>query len=131
MDGTSRRVLHSTSLTDPYGLALDIDTQTLYWADISRNVIERSNTDGSNRFTLTTRTIIDPYFLTYYDGFLYWGDFSYNRMLFTNVSSPMNGMFFGNSLGSDVYGIQVVSPDKQRQGEMLAWSKIKDSQAEN
>ncbi len=116
MDGTSRRVLHSTSLTDPYGLALDIDTQTLYWTDISRNVIERSNTDGTNRLTLTTSTISDPYFLTYYDGILYWGDLGYNRLLVTNVSSPTSGSNFGIALGSDVYGIQVISPDKQRQG---------------
>lgn len=116
MDGTSRRVLHATSLTTPYGLTLDIDTQTLYWTDYSRNVLEKSNTDGTNRAILTSVSIVDPYFLTYYDGNLYWGDWSSNRMLTTSVGFPNNVVDFGTSLGSDVYGIQVISPEKQRQG---------------
>ncbi len=113
MDGTSRRALHSTNLNNPYGLTLDIDTQTLYWTDYSRNVLERSNADGTNR---TNRMISDPYFITYYDGNLYWGDWSYNRLLTTPVSSPNNVRFLGSSDGTDVYGIHVISPEKQRQG---------------
>lgn len=116
MDGTSRRALHSTSLTTPYGLTLDIDTQTLYWVDYSRNVLEKSNVDGTNRVLLTNRMISDPYFLTYYDGRLYWGDWAYNRLLSTPVSSPNDVVFFGGSLGADVYGINVISPEKQRPG---------------
>ena len=116
MDGTSRRVLHATSLTNPYGLTIDIDTQTLYWTDYSRNVLERSNVDGTNRVTLTNRMILDPYFITYYDGRLYWGDWAYNRLLTTSVDSPNNVAYLGSALGSDVYGIHVISPEKQRQG---------------
>ena len=116
MDGTSRRALHSTSLSNPYGLTLDIDTQTLYWTDYSRNVLEKSNADGTSRAILTNRRISDPYFLTYYDGNLYWGDWAYNRLLTTSVSSPDNVEFFGRSIGTDVYGIHVISPEIQRQG---------------
>ena len=116
MDGTSRRAIHSTGLTLPYGLTLDIDTQTLYWTDYSRNVLEKSNADGTNRVTLTNRMISDPYFLTYYDGNLYWGDWAYNRLLTVSVSSPDNVGFFGGSIGADVYGIHIISPEKQRQG---------------
>lgn len=116
MDGTSRRVLHANSLTNPFGLTLDIDTQTLYWTDVSRNVLEKSSTDGTNRVTLTNRMVLDPYYLTYYDGNLYWGDWAYNRLLTTPVDSPMNVDFFGTALNADPYGIQVISPEKQRQG---------------
>lgn len=116
MDGTSRRIIHSTSLTSPYGLTLDIDTQTLYWSDYSRNVLERSGVDGSNRVILTNRLISDPFYLTYYDGRLYWGDWAYNRLLTTPVSSPNDVTFFGASLGADVYGICAISPERQRQG---------------
>ena len=117
MDGTSRIALHVTSLTTPYGLTLDTDTQTLYWMDYSRNVLERSSVDGTNRATLTTTMIVDPYFLSYYDGNLYWGDWSYSRLLTTPISSPNNVAYFGNSLGSAVYGIHVISPEKQREGQ--------------
>ncbi len=115
MDGTSRRVLHSTGLTLPYGLTLDIVTQTLYWTDISRNVLEKSNADGTGRVVLTSRMILDPYFLTYYDGNLYWGDWAYNRILTTATISPNNVTFFSGGL-SDVYGIHVIASEQQPQG---------------
>ena len=121
MDGTSRIALHVTSLSAPYGLTLDIDTQTLYWLDYTRNVLERSSVDGTSRVALTSRMIADPYFVSYYDGNLYWGDWSYNRLLTTPVSSPNNVAYFGNSLGSDVYGIHVISPEKQREGQSHTW----------
>lgn len=116
MDGTSRTVIHSTGLTLPYGLTLDIGTQTLYWTDYSRSVIEKSNVDGSNRAILTNRMILNPYFLTYYDGNLFWGDWTHNRLLTTSVNSPDNVRFFGSLLYADVYGIQAISSDKQRPG---------------
>lgn len=115
MDGTLRIALHTTSLTTPYGLTLDIDTQTLYWMDYSQNTLERSNADGTNRTRLTSTMIADPYYLSYYDGNLYWGDWSYNRLLTTSVAFPNRVTFFGTSAGSDVYGIEVVSSQKQRE----------------
>jgi len=117
MDGTSRIALHFTDLNNPYGLTLDIDTQTLYWTDYSRNVLEMSNADGTNRVILTRSMIYDPYFITYYDGSLYWGDWGYYRLLTTRVDNPNNVQYFGPSLYNYVYGIQVISSDKQRQGQ--------------
>ena len=116
MDGTARTAIHSTSLTNAYGLALDIDTQTIYWTDLSRNVIEKSNTDGTNRVIVTNRMLSDPYFITYYDGILYWGDFGYNRLLSVPLNSTNSVGYFGRSAGADPYGIQIITPDKQRQG---------------
>ena len=115
MDGTSRVALH-TNLNNPSGITLDIDTQTLYWTDISANRLERSNTDGTDRELLTTTLIVDPYFITYYDGRLYWGDWYYNRLLSTSISNPSGVSFFGPSQGTDTYGIQVVAPERQRVG---------------
>lgn len=117
MDGTSRIAIHGTSLSTPYGLTLDIFSQTLYWMDYSRNRLEMSNVDGTNRVTLTTRMISDPYFLSFYEGNLYWGDWAYNRLLTTSVSTPNNVAYFGSSVGSDVYGIHVIAAENQREGQ--------------
>ena len=117
MDGTLRIVLHGSSLSTPYGLTLDIDTQTLYWMDYGRNILEKSSVDGTNRTILTSRMISYPYFLSYYDGHLYWGDWGYNRLLTTSISSPNNVAYFGSSVGSNVYGIHVISPEKQHDGQ--------------
>ena len=120
MDGTARTALHTSSLVSAYGLTLDIDTQTLYWTDLSRNVIEKSSIDGTNRATVTNRMLSDPYFITYYDGILYWDDWGYNRLLSTPLNSSNSVSYFGQNLGTDAYGIQIITPDKQRQGKLLA-----------
>ena len=43
MDGNSRTVIHSSGLSNVYGLTLDYQNQTLYWVDYSNNRIERSS----------------------------------------------------------------------------------------
>lgn len=116
MDGTSREVIHDTNLTLPYGLTMDIGTQTLYWTDLSLNVIEKSNTDGTGRAILTRNMILDPYYLTFYDGHLYWGDHAYDRLLTLSVSSPDDVKFFDTNRYDNIFGIQIISPLNQRQG---------------
>ena len=116
MDGSSRTVIHATNLTNPYGLALDIGTQTIYWTDYGRDVLESSRVDGTDRKILTLRMLLDPFYLSFYDGKLYWGDLSYNRLLTTPISSPDNVAFFGNYHYYDFYGIQVISHDLQQEG---------------
>ena len=116
MDGSSRVILHSTNLRDTYALTIDIEHQFLYWADYSLNTIERSNVDGSNRVVLT-RSIRDPFCMSYYNGRLYWGDLYYNRILTGPANSPGSGTYLGGSVSYDVYGLQVISRDLQPIGE--------------
>lgn len=116
MDGTSRVVIHVTNLTSPYGIALDIGTQTLYWTDYGRDVLESSSVEGTNRKILTSRMLLYPFYLSFYDGNLYWGDLSYNRLLTTSISYPDNVAFFGSRHPYDFYGVQVISSELQPEG---------------
>lgn len=116
MDGTSRVVVHAANLTYPYGLALDIGTQTLYWTDYGRDVLESSSVDGTDRKILTSRMLLYPYYLGFYDGNLYWGDLSYNRLLTTSISAPDNVAFLGSYHYYDFYGVQVISSALQQKG---------------
>lgn len=117
MEGSSRTALHSTNLQTPYALTIDYTTQTLYWADYTLNKLESSNTDGSNRRLLTTN-IRDPYAMTFFDGRLYWSDWSYNGIYSTLTSSPsrVTSLLY---LGVDPYGIQVVDRDIQFEGNCV------------
>lgn len=115
MDGTGKTILHDTSLTAPYGLTLDYDTQTLYWTDYSLNKIEKSNADGSNRALVTTSLVNDAYSITFFDGRLYWTDFSYNRILTSPVNSPRPA-YLTDSL-NDIYGITAITEDRQPIGK--------------
>jgi integrin beta 2 len=53
LEGTNVEVLHSNNIVNPHGLALDIKTQTLYWANRgSFQRLESSNVDGTNRMVI-------------------------------------------------------------------------------
>ena len=117
MDGSpqSQAILHDTTLSQPFSLTLDYDNQILYWADYSRNRIEKSNADGSNRQLVTTSLVNDAYGMTYFDGRLYWTDLAYNRILTLPVTSTTSSYLTG-SFG-DMYDIKVTTEERQPLGE--------------
>lgn len=49
MDASNRLVIISSNLTWPNGLAIDYESQRLYWADAGMKTIEYASLDGSNR----------------------------------------------------------------------------------
>lgn len=115
MDGTSRMVLHSTGLSTVYGLTLDYDNQVLYWCDYSGNRIESSFTNGSNRVVVASSGIIDPFGITFYDGRLYWTDWTQHGIHTLEVNAPSN-VSRVLSTSQDTYGIQVVTTERQPEG---------------
>ena len=120
MDGTSRSILHSTSLSQPYCITLDYDTQVLYWADYALNKIEKSNIDGSNRQLVTTALVNNAYSITFFNGRLYWTDLLYNRILTypTTASGSATTTYLSSSIG-DMYGIQVFAEERQPKGTLI------------
>lgn len=115
MDGNSRMVLHNTDLSDTYAITIDYENQVLYWADYTLNKIERSDTNGSNRVTLTS-SVRDPFSITYYNERLFWGDNTLNKILSGTANSPGSGTYVGGSVSYDAYGIHVISRDTQPLG---------------
>ena len=119
MDGSARTVLHSTGLSTVYGMTLDYDSQILYWADYSNNRIESSSTDGSHRVVLTSSGIADPFSITFFDGNLYWTDWSEHRIYTLSVDSPSTISPVTNNLGQDLYGIHVITKQRQPEGNQM------------
>ena len=115
MDGNNRTELHSTNLQTPYALAIDYESQTLYWADYSLNRLERSDTDGSNRRLLTTINIQSIHALDFSAGNLYWTDWQFNGIHTTPSSAPSNATYLLN-LDGDPYDIHVVYDEEQPEG---------------
>ncbi len=118
MDGTSRTVLHSTGLSTVYGLTLDYANQILYWADYNNNRIEKSFANGSNRVLVTSTAIINPWTITFYDGILYWTVWNQNSLYKLNLSTPSIVTRIVN-VGSDPYGIHVVTEERQPEGMLI------------
>ena len=125
MDGTSKTILHDTSLSAPYCITLDYDSQVLYWADYNLDKIEQSNADGSNRRLVTTSLINNPYSITFFNGRLYWTDLAYNRILTIPVTSSTSAYLtstFGN-----MYGITAVTEERQPRGESMSLVWLSDT----
>ena len=116
MDGSSRTVLHNTSLVWPNALTLDYDTQTLYWMDAFLNKLESSGLDGSNRRLLSTFNIHHPFGVDIYRGRLYWTDWLADGILTAPINQLTDvSVVFGN-LRLDPQGIKVVCQEKQPDG---------------
>jgi sugar lactone lactonase YvrE len=119
MDGTSKTILHDTSLSAPYCLTLDYDAQVLYWADYTLNKIERSNADGSNRQLVTTSLVNNAYTITFFNGQLYWTDLSYSRILTAPNTTSSTSSFLTTTFGS-MYGIKAIAEDRQPNGKVTS-----------
>lgn len=118
MDGANRTELHSTNLQTPYALAIDYESQTLYWADYSLNRLESSNTDGSNRRLLTTTNIEGIHAMVFFAGNLYWTDWQFNGIHTTPSGAPNNATFLLN-LGGDPYDIHILYDEQQPEGSIF------------
>lgn len=115
MDGNSRTVLHSSGLSNVYGLTLDYQSQTLYWVDYSNNRVEKSSVNGSNRFTIRS-SLRDPWGVTYHAGRLYWTDWYYDRIYSISVASPSSVSTLTSWLGGNPNGIHVIAEERQPLG---------------
>lgn len=73
MAGDQKTPIINSSLTQPSGLAIDYMDKKLYWSDASREKIERSDMDGSNRQILISATIY-PFALAVFGNYIYWTD---------------------------------------------------------
>ena len=112
MDGTSREVLHNTSLVWPDALTLDYDTQILYWMDSNLQKLESSNADGSNRTLLSTH-IYRPFDISLYENRFYWTDLQIRAVLSAPVHLPHEVSVVVRGAPN---GICVVSLDRQPAG---------------
>jgi len=124
MDGTRQEIIHDTSISLPYGITIDYDSQVIYWTDYTRNTIERSNVNGTNRQLVTTTLINNPYAITYFNGRLYWTDLTYSRIL-TAPSTPSSSTSYLTTTIGSMYGIKVITEERQPLGKLSTFSNEK------
>ena len=122
MDGSDRRSLISSSLSQPNGITIDYYSQKIYWSDSGLDKIEYSNFDGSSRTTLeTSGSGLDyPFSLTVANNLLFWSDLSTNKVYVTHKvhgSNTASGYFTTVALfSSSPYGIEAVLSSRQKLG---------------
>ena len=114
MDGSDRRVLHSTGLTWPNGLTIDYTAQRIYWADASRDMIEYSNVDGSGRFVLLSQ-LDHPFSITLEGDLLFWTDWLNQAIHVTHKILGTGQAVLYDNLRDRPFGIEAVTLDRQAQ----------------
>ena len=119
MDGQQRRPIVSSNLVWPNGLAIDIQSQSLYWADAMLDKIESSNADGTNRHVLTTIGIFHPFSLTVHEAQLYWSDWEMDVILTGSSDIYLNARLLARLNGSRPMGIKAVSSANQPSGTIV------------
>ncbi|XP_064646226.1 low-density lipoprotein receptor-related protein 2-like [Lineus longissimus] len=73
MDGSNRKVLISTKLGNPTGLAIDYLMQhRIYWCDDKKNTIESMKFDGTDRVTVVGVGLDHPYRMDVLTDYMYW-----------------------------------------------------------
>ena len=113
MDGTNISVLHSSGLLTPYAIAIDYNSQVLYWADYGLRHIEMSSVDGLNRAVVTAVNVYYPWNLVFYDDQLFWAERSISGVRSASTISPDVTMDVVSGLSGTVYQVQIIASDRQ------------------
>ncbi|KAL7294867.1 hypothetical protein TKK_0011791 [Trichogramma kaykai] len=83
MDGTARQAIITTKIYWPNGLALDIATKRVYFADSKLDFIDTCLYDGTERLQVlaSSHYLLHPHSLTLFEDTMYWTDRQLNRVL--------------------------------------------------
>lgn len=78
LNGTSREAIVKQKIVYPYGVAVDIPSQHVYWVDTYLDFVERVDYDGRNRKTIKKGHPV---------GFILWSFFCCNSPGFVRIST--------------------------------------------
>lgn len=84
MNGQNRRAIVTQGVVWPNGLALDYDTNRIFWADAMYHVIESADLDGRNRKVVLSKGLPHPFALTIFEDMVYWTDWHTRSVLGAN-----------------------------------------------
>ena len=87
MDGSKRQAIISTKIYWPNGLALDIPTKRVYFADSKLDFIDMCNYDGTGRQQVIANNhyLLHPHSLSVFEDQIYWTDRQLNRVLKVDI----------------------------------------------
>ena len=122
MDGSGRRTIISSDLSQPNGITVDYLSQKIYWSDSDLDKIEYSNYDGTDRMVLETEGsgLFYPFSLTVVDEILFWSDWNTQTIYATHKEHGTTSEGYLTPIVvftySIPYGIEVISAGRQMSG---------------
>ena len=115
LDGSNRMVLVKEGLGYPNGVAIDFDTDRIYWCDAKFDKIESVYLDGSDRKPIAKmikNSILHPFGIAVFNGDLYWTDWSKQSVLRFNMTSGVITQMRTNLLS--LMGLKIYHKEQQR-----------------
>lgn len=122
MDGSGRRTIVDSDLSQPNSVTVDYISEKIYWADSDLDKIEYSNYDGSERSSVETEEtgLLYPFGLTVAGDILFWSDWATNTIYATHKvhgDDRSEGYFTDIAVFTSIpYGIEALNPDRQTPG---------------
>ena len=119
MDGSGRRTIVDTYLSQPNAVTVDYTDEKLYWADSDLGKIEYANYDGSQRMSVETQStqLMYPFGLT---DILFWTDWVTDTLYATHkqhgVETSQGFLTAIAVFTSTPFGIEAVDPNRQLPG---------------
>lgn len=120
MDGSegSRKILISTHIFWPNGLALDYGDDRMFWTDARLHYIHSADLDGSNRRTVIESSLPHPFAITVFSDAIYWTDWHLKAIFSADKSNGQNIRMLVDQLNLPM-DIHVVDAKRQAQGKCL------------
>ena len=119
MDGTGRTLIHTLNFT-LMDIALDHETQTLYWGNNIYRHIESSDADGSNRRVLASSTLPGPVWSMDYFGGNIFTAYYRSVMSISSIMPNATRIRYNNIIQcNNLNVIKVVSPARQLPGDIV------------
>lgn len=111
MAGDQKTPIINSSLTQPSGLAIDYVDKKLYWSDASKEKIERSDMDGSNRQVIISATIY-PFSIAIYGNHIYWTDLQLHGLYRAEKHTGSNMIEIVKRLDESPRDLHIFTPQK-------------------
>lgn len=122
MDGSGRRTIVETDLSQPNAITVDYISEKIYWADSDLDKIEYANYDGTERMLVETEDtgLLYPFALTVAGDILFWTDWATNAIYATHKqhgAETSEGYFEQIAVFvSTPYGIEALDASRQLPG---------------
>ncbi|XP_077974467.1 prolow-density lipoprotein receptor-related protein 1-like isoform X1 [Styela clava] len=110
-DGSGVRMIISTDIAIPNGLAIDVNSKLLYWADAKLDKIESCDFTGTNRTVILRGDVRHAFSLTVVGEFLYWTEWSRSQVLRVHRFTGNQFEILRNNSDSKLMGILAVFND--------------------